>query len=308
MSRRAALALACLLGTPTPSLGATCTQDAVSCGRSAFKAGVEAYEAERYTEAIEHFRQAQTARPHPVVLFNLALAEARGGKLRDAIRHLDEVMADPQTSQEVRAKAERERARADGRLARIEVDASGKVELLVDGVLVAGSPPVAALDPGSYDVRVRLDGRTVIERRVDLSEAERLRLTVERQREIVVAPGDSVAAPSSPSSAGLSPTWFYVGASVTAVLGGVATWSALDTKRAFDDYERDLPRLDQAAVNARVSDGHARERRTNWLLSGTAVAGAATAALGVFWVDWGGRGTRQGVVVGPGSAYAMGTF
>lgn len=100
--------------------------------------------------------------------------------------------------------------------------------------------------------------------------------------------------------------WFFVGAGATAVAGAVATWSALDTKSAFDAYERDLPKFTQAEANRRVDDGHGLETRTNVLWAVTGALALGTTAVGVFLVDWKPK-SESAFVVGPGTvAYRLG--
>jgi hypothetical protein len=73
---------------------------------------------------------------------------------------------------------------------------------------------------------------------------------------------------------------FYAGLGTTAALAGVTTWSGIDTLNA----KADLPNPSSEQKNADVSD---RAHRTDWLLGGTLVVAAATAAVGLVWVDWG---------------------
>jgi hypothetical protein len=68
-------------------------------------------------------------------------------------------------------------------------------------------------------------------------------------------------------------------AAATAVMGGLALWSGLNTLSKRDEYEKD-------PTKERYEDGVSRERRTNWLLGGTAVLGVGTAALGLFVTHW----------------------
>lgn len=50
-----------------------------------FEAGVAAYRAQRYDDAIERFEQAYALSPEPVLLYNLARAEDRAGRVVDAV-------------------------------------------------------------------------------------------------------------------------------------------------------------------------------------------------------------------------------
>src|SRR5690606_13845114 len=144
------------------------------------------------------------------------------------------------------------------------------------------------VNPGKHQLRIIRDG-VVVEREVHLASGETLRISLDRARELVLVmpKGESAVAPrDSAQDKPLDPLWFYVGLGTTLVVGGLATWSALDTQAAFSDYERDLPRLSQAEINERVASGHADERRTNWLIGGGVFAGVATAVLAVWFVDW----------------------
>ena len=89
-----------------------------------------------------------------------------------------------------------------------------------------------------------------------------------------------------PPRAGISPVWLYAGIGATAVLTGLTVWSGVDTQRAYSDYRRDRPGLTQDEAEARVDDGHARERRTNFLLAGSLLGAAGSTVLGVWLVDF----------------------
>lgn len=99
------------------------------------------------------------------------------------------------------------------------------------------------------------------------------------------AGGAAVSAPVAPVAArderrGLSPVWFWVAAGATAIGAGVSVVSGLDTKSKHDAFVAD--RSSTQASN----DGKASEQRTILLLAGTGVLAVATAALGLFAVDW----------------------
>jgi hypothetical protein len=90
---------------------------------------------------------------------------------------------------------------------------------------------------------------------------------------------------------GLPPVVFFVGAGLTAVVGGVTIWSGVDT----------LSNPGTAKVSAdcdgkytNISDcptyqlGLDHERRTNILIAATSVVGVTTAVIGLFFTNWGG--------------------
>jgi hypothetical protein len=253
-----------------------------------------------------------------VVLFNWALAESKLERYVAALAHFEQVLADPATPKDLLPEVQNAKAVAERNVATLEIDATTKSQAFVDDKLIAGDPAVARLDPGEHHVRVLLEGKTVLDKSLRLRAGETLRLAVDRSRDVVVQGGGGTGGadpgpkpPPPPPTTGPSPLWFYVGAGVTAVAGGVTLWSALDTKKAFDDYERDLPSLSQREVDARVSDGHDKELRTNLFIGVTAVAAVGTAALGLFVVDWGkGKEARGGatLLLGPTGIAAVGRF
>ena len=108
------------------------------------------------------------------------------------------------------------------------------------------------------------------------------------------------------SSHGLSPWVFGTALGVTAVLGGVATWSGLDTLSARDEY-------DKHRTQAGYEDGQKKEQRTNILIGATGVAAVATITLALF-TDFGGSDEKSAqkphlsAGVGPGSVVLQGSF
>ena len=91
------------------------------------------------------------------------------------------------------------------------------------------------------------------------------------------------------------------------MLTGITIWSGLDTRSAYSDYQRDLPRLTQDEANDRVDAGHSRELRTNLLLAGSVVCAAGTAALGIWFVDFS-SGKRASFGVAPNGVALSGKF
>ncbi|HYP87677.1 MAG TPA: tetratricopeptide repeat protein [Polyangiaceae bacterium] len=277
--------------------------DATTCGRQLFEAGTAAFEKGDYAAAVTRFEAALAQRPHPVIRFNLALSLARLGRPSAALLELSQVLSDPSAGKDLKERADRERRSAEQAQARITFRLSDpsreRVEL--DGNLVdlSGKQELAA-DPGEHHVRIISNSSLVLDQDLDLSPGERLELRVgERSRRIDVvvvptAPPAPVARPvpspappaPAPPAHGLSPVWFYSGLGATAVFTGLTVWSGLDTKHAYSDYQRDLPSLDQAQADERVRNGHARELRTNLLLTGSLLCGAGSAVLGLWFVDF----------------------
>lgn len=300
-----------------PALVPQCTDKPEVCGREAFERAVRAYRDGDYPAAIRDFRAALGFKWHPSIALNLGLAEAKAGQYLAAIGEFDAILARADSSPQVRDEATKERERASGELASIEIDAGEGAKPLarVDGASVDTAVPVM-VDPGAHHVEIEVGGGSVMRRDVTLSPREHLRLSIDRSREIVVVPNRQDTTPKPepirlpappPPHSGLSPVWFFVSAGATVAIGAVAAWSAFDTKSVFDRYEAELPRLDQSEANRRVDDGHALETRTNVLWAVTGVLAVGTTALGVFLVDWK-PSHETALVVGPGTAAFRGRF
>jgi tetratricopeptide (TPR) repeat protein len=285
-----------------------CQEQPEVCGRRAFEAGIAEYRAGRYPAALEHFVAAQRLKPHPAVLFNLALAEVKLGLPLEASEHFEQVASDPNAAPELAEKARVERDQAERSLALIELEADVQAEVRIDGRLVAGRPPRQRVNPGKHRVVVVARGKQTVDRVVELREGERLLITLDVAREQAIGEPAGAPAAERPPARGPSPWWFYGGIGLTAVLGGVTVWSALDTQAAYDAYSEDLASLDQRQVDERVRDGHSRELRTNLLIGATAVAAAGTAILGAFVVDFGSSERGVSVRVTPSGIQAAGRF
>jgi hypothetical protein len=289
------------------------------CGRQHFERGAQAFEKGEFEGSVAEFQRALALRPHPVIRFNLALALARLGRPSAAIEQLRLVQSDPLGDKELRARAAREQKSAEQALSRVTFRLSDpareRVELDGAAVELAGQSELT-LDPGVHQVRVISNSAVVLDQELDLSPGERVELRVgERSRriDVVVVPDARAPTPAPappPAVAGpskLSPTLFYVGVGTTLALSGLTVWSGLNTNSAYDDYQRELPRLSQAEADERVSRGHEKELRTNLLLAGSLVAGAGTAVIGVWFTDFSGK-TRTAVGFTPGSIVVSGRF
>lgn len=303
---------------PTPDCA---EQDVTVCGRKHFERGAQAFEKGDFTLSAKEFEAALAQRPHPVIRFNFALALARLGRPSAAVAQLRQVESDPAADKDLRGRAEREQKSAELALARVTFRLSDpsreRVELDGKSVDLTGQGDLA-IDPGTHHVRVVSNNAIVLDQELELSPGERVELRVgERSRRIdvvvvpeVSAPAVAPSVPSAPApdaSSRLSPPWFYVGVGTTVALTGLTVWSGLDTKGAYDDYQRDLSGLTQAQADERVKDGQSRELRTNLLLVGALAAGAGTAVLGIWFTDFAGK-PRASVALAPGSLVYSGRF
>jgi len=123
--------------------------------------------------------------------------------------------------------------------------------------------------------------------------------------------GAAASRPARPSAADekspaerkpLSPAVFYAGAGLTAVLVGINVWSGVDTLNAKSD-------LPSPPTTKERDDVRSKETRSDVIFGATLLVGAATAAAGLFWVDWGGGGTALvSPIPGGATAVARGRF
>ncbi|MFW5738906.1 MAG: hypothetical protein ACOC1F_00925 [Myxococcota bacterium] len=288
-----------------------CEKEPDKCARAAFEEGVKAYQEGAYTTALAHFRRAYEYRPHPAIALNLGLAEAKTGMLLEAIDRFDQIIAHPDASDKLRESAKREKELVQGSLAVLTLDVAGdnEVTATVDGEPMQGNPPVARLNPGLRHVRVIQGSQVLLDRKVILSLGERLRIAVQRSSEVKLVVPQKPKPKPKPTHSGMDPIWFYGAAGASVALGAATIWSGLDTKSAYDEYERDLPTLPQEEINRRVDEGNGKETRTNVLLGLTTVAAAGTAVLGVWFVDWSDADAEPGnVALTPGGVLVRGRF
>lgn len=302
-----ALLIASITHPATAQGAAECDLTPRECGRRAFDAGVAAFKTEDFATALEQFRRAYDIQQHPIVVFNLGLAEAKMKLPLEAVEHFEQLLQDPAADAELKTRAKAELELAQGMVASVSVEflgsdrASPSIQLRVGEQSVSGVAPSIRVNPGKYHVSVRVDGKQVVSRDVELATSERFRLAVD-QRGAVTTPAQAEAPRDARTTGrdGLSPVWAYVGAGLTVVLGGVTLWSGLDTQSAVQDFDEREASLPESEAQNLLDEGHAKETRTNILIGATSVVGVTTLVLAAFFVDWGGRGhPEQAFVAGP---------
>jgi tetratricopeptide (TPR) repeat protein len=183
--------------------------------KRAFEDGLAAVAAERYDIAIASFERAYELRPHPVTLFNLALALEKAGRRPEAWGLFDAVLDIVESDGERREIRERLRV-LEAQIAIVEIEASPRHRLCIDGFAmprgkldgyqIAVEPGVhpLLLDEHEFPLSVEPGDRRV----VLLEGAERF---IEGERRSPVVPGMlGLAIGSSAAAIGLG-----VGAAVT---------------------------------------------------------------------------------------------
>ncbi len=158
---------------------------------------------------------------------------------------------------------------------------------------------------GAHRVSMRKGDRSVVE---NVSVAARSSVEVAFPAP-QASPAQTTPAPASPlppdatggeEGSGLSPWWFVAGCGVTVALGAVTVVHGVAASGAHDDFDEANGSADRATLEQLAADGQSLDTRTNVFLVATAVAGAGTAALGLFAIDWsGGGGARASLSPGP---------
>jgi hypothetical protein len=130
----------------------------VSEAKRAFDEGLTAVADGEYELAVERFERAQALGPHPVTLFNLALALELAGRSPEAWELFDALVAVAESDRE-RRQIRRRMAKLDPQIAVVEIEADRGSRLCLDDFeLVADDEGHRhlAVEPGRHTIR--LDG------------------------------------------------------------------------------------------------------------------------------------------------------
>jgi hypothetical protein len=111
-----------------------------------FRAGLKAYDNADYEAARLEFLQAQAIFPRPSLLRNLALSELHTNRPLDALTHLRAYIADPGTTPDKRALADRNIQEAYVLTGHLSISAPDGARVKVDGKDVGVAPLKAAVD------------------------------------------------------------------------------------------------------------------------------------------------------------------
>ena len=255
----------------------------------AYDRGTSAYLSEDFARAAQWFETAHRLAPASAALVQAVRAHERAGNaLRAASLALQLTALYPDDRAAQRA-ARSALQGADGYL-RVEVECEG-CTVEVDGAIL-GHPQffveadaehtvVASFETGNRSQTIRGAAGETRSLSFETPEPEAVVDEV-----IGDEAGDATPLDSTPAEAqgggGVPLAVTITGMVITAGLGGVLIWSGVDALDGVPAYEAN-PTVEGLAV------GRAREERTNWLIAGTSVAGAATVIL-MLLTDWGGGG------------------
>jgi pentatricopeptide repeat protein len=169
------------------------------------------YEADRYTEALQAFRDAEAKAHAPPFLLMVARCYVKLGRFleaRDTYRLVvDEKLAPgtPPAFADAKASAKKELAELEVRTPTVEVTVTGTVpaglDLTLDGLSIQLSTPVQR-DPGAHTLVVRIPGRRPLIKAVPLTEGTRERVELDQAAIDALPTVERPAAESMPSPSG----------------------------------------------------------------------------------------------------------
>lgn len=269
-----------------------------------FKEGEKAFLKNDFVNAATAFEAAYEIAPHPDVLINAVDAHEKAGNLPRAATLCARVLKNPQNDR-VRSDMQARLARLTPKIGRIEIAApASTTEIKLDG----GEAPLGELlyvDPGDHRASGRIDG-VLVEKAVNVVAGARATVTLEapdeEESEGGSGSGGSKKPPEDDDEKPLHPAFFFVGVGLTCVSAGILTWSGVDTLSARDEFDKN-------PTEEGLSSGESKQLRTNVMIGVTAALGVATAAIGIFAVEWGGgTDTTAKVSMTPGGVALTGTF
>jgi hypothetical protein len=287
-------------GATTPSAMVAAKERAAR----AFDVGAGHFRRAEYGAAARAFLMADEIMSNPQALAN-AIASARKASddllvAQAARRAIERAYVDPGLAGAARDAL----SDAERRLVRLEIRCEPEPCLLtLDGEVTGAG--VRHLLPGTHVLAAQTPTGEIAGERLTLPAGARQRVVL-----YPIAAGSAASPPGTPPESGeaqpsglataeqgeaarekarpLPPAAFYVGVGASVALAGVTVWSGLDALAARG-------RLGDAPTPEAVSDLRGRMRRTDVVLGGSLVAAAATGAIGLWLVDWGGGSKGAGV-------------
>jgi|GEM_PF-3361196 len=128
--------------------------DQREAAKQAFNQGLAAVASGEFNAAVASFERAYTLRPHPVTLFNLALALEKAGRLPEAWELFDDAI-DVVESNAERREIRRHMLAIANEIAIVEISAQPKRRLCIDGFAMPESKTNnyrLSVDPGRHQV------------------------------------------------------------------------------------------------------------------------------------------------------------
>jgi hypothetical protein len=293
---------------------------------AAFAKGEKAFAAGKFAESAAAFEEAYRFVQHPAVIWNAARAWHRAGDLARAANLYEKYLHEAPDNAPDRKNATSGLEQLAAKLGRLDIYAPGVTEVAIDDSPVPSASPSAGpsasartrvyVNPGTHIVRGKLAGKEIKRTQaVEPGGVASVALAADESAgKVDPATADrgkaDAAGPVKPKAGGedSDKSWKPVpqvvviaGGALTAVMLGVTIGSGIDTLNARSAF-------DAAPTQARLNDGRAKQARTNVFVSVTAGVAAVTAAMAIWFVDWGPPKGGASVGLGLGTVHASGSF
>lgn len=286
----------------------------VSGAATAFRRAQQAQLQEDHPQAAEFYEMAHDMAPSAQALRSAMRERQLAGHDAIAATHALALLSDYGSDPENTQRANRVLTELRPRLLLVSVECE-QVEctVQVDGSALGTSAARLHeffVGAGDHSLVATMEGRETVAQQFEGSGGESRELTF-RPRPVRDDPSepagsDDVTAPTVRREAdnfdprvdedarrGITPVVFGIGMAVTAVLGGVAIWSGVDTRSEHDDYQTaQMTGASFAQLEAAYDDGLRLQRRTNALLGAAGAVGLGTLVIAIF-TDWGGSSNDE---------------
>lgn len=320
MRRHAALTVAVfLVASLAGAQGAAPDPAKIQAASEAFDEGSKAFKAKDYDAAALAFEAADRAAPNPAALANAIRARKLAKQTARAATLAAAAVARYPKEKEITDLTDGLLQTADKTLHRVTVSCKPECTLLLDNkVATQGSVPVfvAYLDPGPHTFvggwsgertkTAKITGTAGGIESVDLvapelppaaasatNTGDKKPPPAPSSTSTADEPGPTKPAASAklpePSKGGLPPWVTFLGGGATVVLGGVATWSGIDTQQNPGPDAVRAACAGQTKDCALFQQGLDKEKRTNILFGATAGVAVLTGVVAVFFTNWSGN-------------------
>jgi hypothetical protein len=265
---------------------------------AAFDEGVRRYGRAEYEEAAQSFLEADRLAPNAQAITNAIAAARKANAHLLVARAAEQAIARADKDPALAASAREALADAATRLARFELSCDvAFCKLTLDGEATAAGTRYAL--PGTHVIRAEGTAGASAEERTSCIAGALCRVSLHPTGGAAITPPDGQKLapedPTRPRQSIVPRVIFFVGVGVTTVLTAATIGSGVDTLAARRGLG-DAP--SQTEIDAVLSRAH----RTDGLFISTLAAGACTAIVGVWIVDWRSSKASAGVVPLPGGA------
>jgi hypothetical protein len=292
--------------TASAAQAAAPTAEQIKAAAHEFDAGRSAFDEGNFTLAAEHFEAADSDAPNAHVLDLAIVSREKAGQLDRAATLAAMALEREPNSQEIKKAADRILKRAEATLGRVNVHCSSPCDLVVGTRLVYGKASkekTVYLAPGKHALRAGWSHGRNASHQIAVAKGAAVDVSFKEPPmpppAVTHTPAGTTGAgsPSSPGpsenraqvkSSGWSPAVFWIGAGLTAALGGVTIWSGIDTQNnpGANNVRQDC--VNQGTSCPEYQQGLSHQTRTNVLAAVTGGVGLATIVVGLFATNWSG--------------------